>query len=1034
MQYGPLTPLGRQLRSVLVNIAARSPARISASTTRHLASSPRNAVESARGGHGSHVSSELYKPFSKFDESETAAVHDGDVRQNDHQVRGNEPHFTKIDGRWFRRARTDHLTEALDETCQLAINISKRRHRIDLSYASPQDPTIREDFGQQVVDKTLSEDKRLARLYDVSIQRILADFVRHKARSADYLAAEWDKPFELSPTHADYLQQKLLDLKDIEAWADIVTARDSLDAARQLAQYAESRGSDYFPIFVYLNVLKREHIGARALRLLIHHATIAFRERARSVPHPDYDRHAILLTVTRLLRHARETWPQSMRSVVQLMLDHLQRCEIRRPYDRETLSAVTYELNKIMGLVSYTTATQPFKDNPHQEAAIVPILRYMAEHDPPLHIDRQGYRAVVRIQLAQRKTSNEIQWAELKALSWPPWKVDRTAMDFSIDAEYGTSRAGATLTRMKEAGYRPLHWETAAELYTGWDPDGTPTVQMRALHEQPGARMSTKYAHDDITWAAKIASTRTIQEAWAGYLAWEDEKLPHDQDVYLAVLVKLRQEKLRQHGHGNYRPRDQSTSAWSLLPGDSIEVAPLPPSTHLYTYTRTPPPTVEDFYKTLKTRDVHFEGYCLAFLIQHAPTLQEAVRRIMDSSSTYPDVAGVLVSDSTCDIRMIPAPVYAAIVEVFARFGRVPLSKALSVKRTSTLPPLERFSIDNALNPALSITRAIDLLRERPVVLRRLWTVLLVGLTNARNYAGLSMALTRQVRGRKARASDVVTSKYLENPRGVLQLPPEIQRHAGAINAHRIARRLLALMRQNYLDPDITAFHSFCFSTESMVAAAWSILQRSEVDVAAGVKNNQSFWLIRENTRTLLHTQRHHERLKGEFRVLVGADDPKLLAKTFGQQSNSAADLPRLLIVPGPALLHAYIRALGWLGDHDGLLATVQWMHDHRTELAERQSHDRNGVDMMRRLIVALRVFLERSWLTNSIKEDEPEGGYPSGSARFLLSRLRRPASPEVIGSVRALVEGVEEWEGWSTDEEVEEYASDQRFECVKLP
>ena len=111
-----------------------------------------------------------------------------------------------------------------------------------------------------------------------------------------------------------------------------------------------------------------------------------------------------------------------MPAIVQLMLDHLKRRESQRLYDREELSSVTYELNKIMGLVSYATAVQPFKDNPYQEAALVPILRYMAEHDPSLHIDRQGYRAVVRIQLAQKKTSNEQQWAELKALSWPPWK------------------------------------------------------------------------------------------------------------------------------------------------------------------------------------------------------------------------------------------------------------------------------------------------------------------------------------------------------------------------------------------------------------------------------------------------------------------------------------------------------------------------------------------------------------------------------------------------------------------------------------
>merc|ERR1712113_1023417 len=77
----------------------------------------------------------------------------------------------------------------------------------------------------------------------------------------------------------------------------------------------------------------------------------------------------------------------------------------------------------------------------------------------------------------------------------------------------------------------------------------------------------------------------------------------------------------------------------------------------------------------------------------------------------------------------------------------------------------------------------------------------------------------------------------------------------------------------------------------------------------------------------------------------------------------SAIDLPRLLTVPSAAILHAYIRSLGWRGDHQGLLLLVEWMVEHRSELAEQRARDRNGERLMRRAIIALRVFLERAWL-----------------------------------------------------------------------
>ncbi|KAL0260586.1 hypothetical protein SLS55_004276 [Diplodia seriata] len=76
-----------------------------------------------------------------------------------------------------------------------------------------------------------------------------------------------------------------------------------------------------------------------------------------------------------------------------------------------------------------------------QQRAQFTVLRGMSEYQPPLTITQQGYRGIARVQIAQLKTQDERKWAELKSTSWPPWKVDRTAMDSDIGPEHGISRA-----------------------------------------------------------------------------------------------------------------------------------------------------------------------------------------------------------------------------------------------------------------------------------------------------------------------------------------------------------------------------------------------------------------------------------------------------------------------------------------------------------------------------------------------------------------------------------------------------------------
>jgi hypothetical protein len=185
------------------------------------------------------------------------------------------------------------------------------------------------------------------------------------------------------------------------------------------------------------------------------------------------------------------------------------------------------------------------------------------------------------------------------------------------------------------------------------------------------------------------------------------------------------------------------------------------------------------------------------------------------------------------------------------------------------------------------------------------------------------------------------------------------------------------------------------------------------------------------------------------FKLLVGD-------KTFtgsqrnlpGPQQASSPGLPRLLAIPSPAILHAYIRALGWCGAHDSILEALKWMVEYQEELAEAAPRARNSANVTRRAVVAARVFLERSWSQSSKPDDfalreapvyedalsgeaSPRGspiGEKSSDKPTLLRMFEARATAEQIEQARALIESVPDWGGWATEEEVEAYCRNGRF------
>ncbi|KAF7198063.1 hypothetical protein HII31_00419 [Pseudocercospora fuligena] len=984
MPHGRLTPLGTQLRSVLAHISPRRDSRWS----RPQACIPQCYARGLQHGirRSSAISPAIVQPISPrgIDEDNQQPVQDSDI-----------------------------------------VRTPKRLHNVDLDGNYDLEPSAEVEAAPAfVLHANAYSDQRAYKERNArtsALERIFRDFVTSRKADRDPLAAEWEVQYKPTAHVLEVLLAARYNVIDLVIWAQIENEADSFAAATKLEGLVKSSTTP-IPLFVYMSIVDRLYISAKALRVLLRLASTLFDGRDGRQPLYGLRDDSVFIAGAGLLRHAREVWPSSLTAVAELVVNHYRKLEL----DEDALPTVTRKMNKLLRLVSMSTAENPFKDLHHQEAAMVPILQYMAEHSPSMQINREGYRAVIRVQLGQRKSHEDQQWAELKSQAWPPWKVDRTAMDEFINVEnYGQSKAARTLARMREAGYAPDEWERNAQIYAGWDVDGTPTIQTRTNRE---SRTSA--------WAARIETTRTVQEAWACYLAWEDRGLPHDQDVYLATVQKLREEERRSHKEVK-RDRNDEGKAWPVFPGDAREVAPLPKSTHLWTYTRTKPPSMDSFYSHIRARGAVLGKHVLAFFVKHAATPESGLRYLRDHTSQCPEVEGILTLKSSCDLTKIADPIYKAAITLYSRMGFV-RSKQSSKSRAHEIP-----ETDLKADHKIGIVSAIELLRRRKDPHRAWYHVVLQGLTREDNFEQMS-----KLRDDDKTAADSETV-----------LASDLLRCHGAINAYQLALKVLDWQRDHHIDPDSGTFHSFCRAVENFTVAVWIVVEDGQL---VGNFHSRQY----SNVRLLLQDS-PNERQRQHPKISCQEEFLRLVSPVQEGDTLPSTDLPRLLTTPSPYALHAYVRALGWLGYYDGLLDLTQFMRKHREELAIRKDQDRGGELAMRRTIVALRVFLERSWLQEVIPkgdehfanqdldgaaykpfqpgsvtaepsaETEPESEPHTVSIRYeihadraskLLAQFRASASESIVAAVREVVEDVEEWGGWPDDQEVKIYCQDKKF------
>ncbi|KAL4785700.1 hypothetical protein BJX76DRAFT_324053 [Aspergillus varians] len=907
--------------------------------------------------------------------------------------------------------------------------------------------------SQESLIAPLTSKQRLAleRAQKVSLQKITADYLR----IVDPVLRRWKDLGISSPPLAvseldgallsmlcdddiAYLASRQYSITDLMAWVWVLKSNTAYEATLRIFALEADRAAKEtgcrpsVPDFIPLMLLRQE-IDLKTFRLLLVYSLHII--TGRPVPRLDYSLHTMsndaisnrlhnfdridsmpsinsntcAIFIVRLLFHARRLWPEAQLSIAQAFAFYIRTSECKGN------NFVTEKLNKFLRLLSLPPGPRPFVSASVRQQAQFELLKAMADKNPVSPVTRRGYQGLVAVQLAHKKTATERESAELKTPSWPPWKEERSGIDSDKGVEGTKSRAMRVMSQMREAGYPHSLWEEVTGILAGWDTDNSPTIQTRTLTRPPEhLRGNSGRKNHRAIWEARIRSTRTVREAWACFVAYESRGLPPHASIYVAMGEKLVFEKKAR----NKQP-DQSRRA---LPGDGPEVFPEPASARDWIYTPTEPPTLSVFLKKMLSQGIRPSGRFLASLLHHAPSFRVGLDCLNCSDLANQQLRvlfsfGKEISDTDVEAKRaldeLPEYLVSAFIRFLCRFSVV-AKHSLRIDDLTTadafpiiannwaghlphIPTLYAYT-DKERNPRKAwylklLSHAIRLLRKRDSPNPQGWVQLLAGLRSTR----------------------------------ILGDPSKISGHTQAILAWHEILEIVKWLDERNIEMGPDGFQILCHSFSGAVAA--------------GVKDQDSMDKALEILATAVHrnairpnlappsfedmVQVGLTTLKRQFDRLVLLD-PKTsplfedLKKSLDEQTESQVTVPTLPHVPPPAILHAFVRSLGLAEDSEGLLSLLRWMSLHALTLKQTSDEYSNGSMMMRRTIVAVRMFLEgywgRRWSAPGAYESEFPGYVTQGGSG--MPTFSDPTLQEAYD----IVTETEVWGPWPSDEEVWDY------------
>ena len=211
-----------------------------------------------------------------------------------------------------------------------------------------------------------------------------------------------------------HLDSRGYDIRDVMTWAWVLTARSTEEAtlrmwAAENQSSVSARPPKRTPTFVFLFILRRDHLKSRDLKMLVAHAwtrlkgtspivsslptahldMLALPESSThdatevAVDHahvlPQLDESTIMTMIIRLLRHARKVWPQSIVSITEMIVRHVDggRVEARR-LDEPASARLSHFYNRVLSLLSLPSTTNPYLVLPHHQRAQFMLIQRMS--------------------------------------------------------------------------------------------------------------------------------------------------------------------------------------------------------------------------------------------------------------------------------------------------------------------------------------------------------------------------------------------------------------------------------------------------------------------------------------------------------------------------------------------------------------------------------------------------------------------------------------------------------------------------------
>lgn len=840
-------------------------------------------------------------------------------------------------------------------------------------------------------------------LFRPSLQFYLAKHLRLVYKKK---VPRWNTP--IASKVQDWLRRQGYNEDDFRIWGRILTAESAVQSADILlaGRIDDLVISKPVPVWVTCLLCRRMDFSAPAIRRLLMYATshvLVDSNRSDSALQGVVatDEKTFFLICIRLLRKARILHPESIQQITNLVVTRINPSQIgtiregssRKPVNEDRVRKRRVQLillyNRMLSLLSLPTSLRPYVSADIQLRAQFDILRRMSEYQPPMVITQMGYRSVARVQLAHLKTKEERKWAELKSPSWPPWKEDRNAMDSEIGPDYGVSRAAQTIIRMREAGYPTYGWDRIIQLFAGWDSDGSPVVQNRiilpriqhalvsALNEEHILKDFLCFRDvDHEIWAARVRTTRTVEESWAIFLAYEAVKVHKHQmrvTVYQALFERIiGARKLEAQARNETEESIENQGEMKeKLAGDRREALPTPESPHERLDPRLQPPSVDELFDRMVSRRIHLNNKCLAYLIQTARQLSQALEYIQASRDKR--VHALLQLNITKQqVQAVPERVFNSYIAIL----------------------LKNFSVPDMYHKKEDAQSGDG----RPLIHR---AISLMDLRNSKYRPGWNRIL-------------LAIHKF------------DVRRNGNGTTD--IMRQTLKVLERAGVELDAEGFQSVCLSFRFNAAIRKDRIAQQSEEVLEEEKLDDAW------AHHLRHNEVDSKYLRALFNKLVGLDDLARLKpyQKLVVNDESAGFTDCTLSVPAPTILHVYIRALGTMGDYEGLLSIAKFMHDHFADLMHHCNNELNGHVRLRRAIIALRVFLERRFnLENPLEEQElsNEGQQDwriddttQSVANRTTERLE-PAPEELIMLVREKVESFPGHFGyWPDEEEMREY------------